>query len=65
MSQRLEIQRYLAKGLSITPLQALEKFGCLTLSQRCTELRNEGWPIKTTMVQVGGKRVASYTMAKL
>jgi hypothetical protein len=65
MSQRLAIQRYLAMGHAITPLQALEKFGCLTLSQRIGEIKRDGFKVQSTMIQVGSKRVASYTMAKL
>jgi hypothetical protein len=65
VSQRLQVQRHLAKGLSITPLQALEKFGCLTLSQRIGEIKRDGFKVQSTMIEVGGKRVASYTMAKL
>lgn len=65
MSQRLAIQRYLAMGLSITPIQALEKFGCLTLSQRIGEIKRDGFKVQSTMIRVGEKRVASYQMAKL
>jgi len=64
VSQRLEIQRHLAKGHTITPMQAFLKFGCLALSQRCTELRRDGWPVKTRMVNVNGKRVAQYSMGR-
>jgi len=61
MSQRQEILRYLAKGHTLTVLEAIERFGCYALSQRCTDLRREGWPIFSEMVEVGnGKRVARY-----
>lgn len=62
MSQCLEIQRHLSKGHTLTPLQALRKFGCMRLSGRILELR-ERWPIKTEMVRIGGKRVARYSIA--
>jgi hypothetical protein len=61
MSQRLEILRALAKGERLTPLRALEQFGCLSLSQRVGELKREGWPIVSEMVDMpSGKRVAEY-----
>ena len=63
MSQRLEIQRYLAKGHTITPMQAFLKFGCLTLSQRIGEIKRHGFPVKSEMVSVSGKRVARYRIA--
>lgn len=60
MSQRLDIQRHLAKGHSLTPLQALAKFNCLTLSQRIGEIKRDGFHVEREMVSVGDKRVASY-----
>jgi hypothetical protein len=52
-------------GHAITPLQALEKFGCLTLSQRIGEIKRDGFKVQSVMIRVGSKRVASYQMAKL
>lgn len=60
MSQKLEIQRALAKGDKLTPLLALNRFGCLSLSQRVGELKREGWPVKSKLIEIGGKRVAQY-----
>lgn len=60
-SQRLSIQRHLAKGRSLTPLEALKRFGCMRLGARMWDLKREGWPVRKCMVRVGnGKRVASY-----
>jgi hypothetical protein len=61
-SQRLQIQRHLAKGRSITPLVAFTKFNCLTLSQRIGEIKRAGFHVEREMVTVGDKRVARYTM---
>jgi len=61
MSQRIEILRHLAKGNTLTPMQAFHRFGCLTLSQRVTELKRAGWPIESKLVKVGEKRVARYS----
>lgn len=64
MSQKLEIQRHLSKGHKLTPLQALHKFGVMALSQRVGELKREGWPVATELVQVGSKRVAEYSIPR-
>jgi hypothetical protein len=64
VSQTLQLQRFLATGESITPLKALRKFGIFRLSGRIYDLRQMGWPIKSTLVDVGGKKVASYSFMK-
>lgn len=53
MSQNEKILKYLKshkKGL--TPAQAYEKFGCLRLSARIFELREEGNKISSTIIEV-------------
>lgn len=60
-SQTLAIQRHLAKGHSLTPLEALRRFNCLRLGARRWDLKQAGWPIKSTLVDVGGKKVAEYS----
>jgi hypothetical protein len=62
--QKLLVLRELAKGNKLTVLKALRKLRVYALSQRCTELRAEGWPIKSRMVNVGGKRVAEYSLTR-
>jgi hypothetical protein len=64
MSQRQDILRHLAKGHSLTPMEAFKRYRCLSLSQRCGELRREGWPVESKLVKVGDKRVASYRIPK-
>lgn len=64
MSQRLEIQRHLAKGHSITPMQAYNRFGCLALSQRIGEIKRDGFPVDAHMIRVGDKRVAQYSLRR-
>jgi hypothetical protein len=60
-SQCKEILRYLAQGKTLTVVEAIEKFGCYALSQRCGDLRKDGWPIKCRMVKVAsGKRIGQY-----
>ena len=54
----------LKAGERLTPLVALERYRCLSLSQRLGELRRMGWPISRQMVKVpSGKSVAEYRMA--
>lgn len=49
-------------GETLTPLDALRKYHVLALSQRMTDLRRLGWPVKTVLVRVGTKHVARYSL---
>ena len=63
MSQKDAILAALQAGDRLTPLIALQRFQCFTLSQRVTELRAEGYNIRSTLIpnQPGGrKRIAEY-----
>ena len=61
MSQSDAILDHLRAGNVLTPLSALEQFGCLSLSQRCGQLRRAGHPIVAETVRLAnGKRVAQY-----
>lgn len=61
--QKLVILRYLAQGNTLTVAEALTKFGCYALSQRVGDIRREGWPVVSEMVEVkSGKRVARYSL---
>lgn len=62
-SQREQIREHLKAGKTLTPLQALELFGCFRLSGRVLELRQEGLPIETTIRETeGGARIAEYKL---
>jgi hypothetical protein len=61
-TQKQQIQSYLEKGKAITPLQALNKFGCFRLAARIADLRNDGLNIATKNVTKDGKTFASYTL---
>lgn len=63
MSQKDRILSYL-KRRPLTPIQALEKFGCFRLAARIEELRSEGYQIKTERVERGEKRYARYRLEK-
>jgi hypothetical protein len=62
-SQCEQILKYLKTGKAITPLEALEKFGCFRLAARIDELRKRGYSINTHKLKVGKKLVGSYRMA--
>ena len=60
-TQQAMILAALQNGDRLTVADALTRFGCYALSQRCGELRRAGWPIVAHMVTVpSGKRVAEY-----
>ena len=61
-SQTDKILAHLEKGKSITPLEALEKYGCFRLSARIDDLRNMGHHIITETIKKNGKRFASYSL---
>lgn len=67
MSQTMEILSYLQEGNTITPLEALDKFGCFRLSGRIHDLRAMEYKISTKMVYMPGrdgtrKQVAQYRL---
>lgn len=60
-SQSQRILEYLLAGKRLTPLLALEKFGCFRLGGRVYDLKREGWDIQTEMITLqSGKRIAEY-----
>lgn len=65
-SQCEQVLRHLQAGYTLTTLEAVEKFGVMALSQRCTDLRKLGWPIKSEpVVTANGKRIARYSLERL
>lgn len=62
-SQKKQILAYLMDGKQLTNLDALYLFGSWRCQARISDLRKEGWNIKTEMITTNtGKRVARYTM---
>lgn len=55
---------HLQSGKSITPLEALNLYGCFRLGARIWDLRNEGYDIEMELVNYNGKRFACYHLAK-
>ncbi len=63
MSQELEILMELKRGKKITPLDALKRFGCFRLASRISDLRKQGYEIKTAMIETKTqKHIAQYSL---
>lgn len=64
MSQNESIRKYLEDGHSITPIDALNMFGCFRLGARIADLKKQGLNIKTEIVHdnANGKHWASYRL---
>lgn len=61
-TQKMQILSYLKTHSGITPLEALHLCGCFRLAAIIWVLRNEGYDIRTDMVDDGDKRYASYRL---
>lgn len=57
MSQTEKIKNALMEGEVLTPLDALERFGCFRLGARIWELRQAGLPVENV-----GKKFAAYKL---
>ena len=63
MSQNKQIADYLNKGKKLTPIDALNKFGCFRLAARIADLRNEGMNIVTNIIKLENKKqIAQYSV---
>lgn len=61
-SQKERIRDALELRQTITPLDALQWFGCSRLAARIKDLRREGMDIETVYVKKGRSRYASYRL---
>tara|TARA_Y100001963_G_scaffold27424_1_gene37350 strand:+ start:1766 stop:2020 length:255 start_codon:yes stop_codon:yes gene_type:complete len=61
-SQKDSILNYLEEGNEITPIEALDRFGCFRLADVIFKLKQEGYDIQTKMVSNGSKKYASYRL---
>ena len=64
MSQKAQVEKWLLRGRRLTPMDALEKFGCFRLAARIDDLRRDGLDIETKYKYQNGKRFASYGLAR-
>tara|TARA_Y100001951_G_C11269307_1_gene257676 strand:- start:160 stop:375 length:216 start_codon:yes stop_codon:yes gene_type:complete len=61
MNQSFEIYYHLCvKQKPLTPIEALNKYGCFRLSARVHDLRTEGFNIQTIRTKENGKTYATY-----
>lgn len=64
-TQNQQVLKYLLTGNRITPLQALDYFGCFRLGARIYDLKKLGYDIKSQNKKVGkDKYVAEYYIHK-
>lgn len=61
-SQKEQIKKYLLSKKSITPIQALNKFGCFRLAAVIYRLKDEGMKITTEIIHEKRKQYASYRL---
>jgi hypothetical protein len=59
-----KLESWLNRGYAITPIQALNKWGCFRLGARIHDLRKMGYMIQTINQQANGKTFAKYKLTK-
>lgn len=64
MTQAQRILIYLKTGKTLTPLEALKKFGCFRLAARISDLRSQGHTIWTNYITKDNKTFAAYKLSK-
>lgn len=64
MTQAQRILIYLKSGKTLTPIEALNKFGCFRLAARIADLRRDGHKIWTNYIQKDNKIFAAYKLSK-
>lgn len=62
LTHETQLLRHLREHRSITPMEALEEFGCYRLAARIHDLRTAGHPIHTIMTAHDGDRYAKYIL---
>jgi hypothetical protein len=62
MTQTEQIRAHLLSGRDITPLEALDRYGCFRLAARVSDLRAEGLDVQTVTEEHNGKRYARYRL---
>ena len=62
MTQTEQIRAHLVSGRDITPLEALDQYGCFRLAARVADLRATGLDVQTVTEEHNGKRYARYRL---
>ena len=63
MTQTEQIRKHLERHNSITPMQALERYGCMRLAARICDLKSDGFHVLSVPINKNGKRYAKYVRA--
>ena len=63
MNQKDIVLEHINKYGTITPLEALTRYGIMRLAARVSELRTEGFNVVTDLKVHDDRRYASYSMA--
>ena len=63
-SQNKVLRKHLESGKSISPLQALNRFGIYRLAARIRNLKDDGMNISTTMIYLNPVKFAKYKLVK-
>ena len=50
------------QGNSLSPIDALQKFGCFRLASRCFDLRKQGFKVDSKTETKNGKSYAVYSI---
>lgn len=61
-SQCTLIEQHLRSGKTITPIEALDLYGCFRLGARIWDLKHQGLDIVRDMITNGRKRYARYSL---
>tara|TARA_R110000765_G_scaffold89550_2_gene170785 strand:+ start:179 stop:427 length:249 start_codon:yes stop_codon:yes gene_type:complete len=61
-SQSNRILKHMQEGYGITPITALQNYGCFRLAAVVFDLKREGHNIKTTIVRENEKKFARYKL---
>lgn len=62
-TQETQILAYMMNGHTITPLEALNQFGCMRLGARIFDLKHKGINIESKMIERNGKHFSGYSIA--
>ncbi len=63
-SQTQSILKHMQEVGSITPLEALNKYGCFRLASRINDIKNLGHEVQGKMITNGVKRYKEYWIEK-
>lgn len=62
MTQADRILQALQRGDRLTPMDALDRFGCFRLAARIDDLKKQNHDIRSELVRRGDATVAEYSM---